>query len=201
MVQQQKIVTLAVGLCHGNLTQHGEYCVFSQLVCVFSLFKEIIICSEIVSVGKSDSLEKEVTFPGQDWTSLCLTEALLRLHSSRSVDGSLVHLRLRENMSSFFFFVRSCCINTNLDTWLVLLIQQQPAASPVPSDILNVDASILMMRRTGSRRLKAGRDEKKEEVLPDTAGMLNCLFGSTSALCTHVNLWRRARKSTLSQVL
>lgn len=79
--------------------------------------------------------------------------------------------------------------------------QQQPAASSSPSDILSIGTSILTMRRTGSRKLKAGRDEKKEEFLPDTAGMLNCLFGSMSAHCTHINLWRRAHKSTPSQVL
>ena len=53
------------------------------------------------------------------------TEGLLRLYSYRSVDGSLVHLRLRENLYSLF--ARSCCLNTNPDTWLVLLTEQQPA--------------------------------------------------------------------------
>lgn len=129
------------------------------------------------------------------------TEALLRCHSSRSVDGSLVHLRLRENLCSLFFLVWSCCLNTNLDTWLVLLIEQQPAASPAPSDILRVGTSILSMMRTSSRKLKAGSNEKKEEFLPDTAGMLNCFFAFRSADWTHVNLWGRAHKSTASQVL
>ena len=53
------------------------------------------------------------------------TEGLLRLYYYRSVDGSLVHLRLRENLYSLF--ARSCCLNRNSDTWLVLLTEQQPA--------------------------------------------------------------------------
>lgn len=127
------------------------------------------------------------------------TKALLRLYSYRSVDGSLVHLRLRENPHSVF--ARSCCLNTNSDTWLDLLIQQQPASSSAASDISMVGAPFLPRGITGSRKLKVGREEKKEEFLPDTAGMLNCPSGSWSAHCTHVNLWSRVHKSTSSQVL
>lgn len=114
------------------------------------------------------------------------TEALLRLYSYRSVNGSLVHLRLGENL--YALFARSCCLNTNSDTWLVLLIQQPPASSPAASDISITGAPILLRGRTGSRRLKGGREEKKEEFLPDTAWMSNCPFGFLGLLTAHMSI-------------
>lgn len=143
---------------------------------------------------KSYSLQREGTLQ-LDFT--IPTEALLRLYSYRSVDGSLVHLRLRENLYSLF--ARSCCLNTNLDTWLVLLIQQQLLLlQPLTSLLLVLSFFQGGQLAAGGSR---GAEDKEEEFLPDAAGMLNCPFGSRSPHSTHVSLWSRIHKSTPSQVL
>jgi len=98
-------------------------------------------------------ITKRGEFPRAGLNFEMLTEGLLKLSSYRSVDGSLVHLRLRENLHSLF--ARSCCSNS--DAWLILLIQQHPASSPAASDISIIGAPILPRRRTGSRRLQEGK--------------------------------------------
>lgn len=127
------------------------------------------------------------------------TEALLRLYFYTSVHDSVVHLRLRENLYSLF--AGSCCLNPNSDNWLVLFMQQRPAASPAASDISLIGALILLRWRIGRRRLKKDREEKNEEFLLDTARMLNCLFEAQPAHCTHQSMEQWSQIKPISGAL